>query len=132
MAGLDPVTAGINLVDDIGSRLADFFDPTKKAQAQAALEQVKTGAILERYKLSISVILAEAQSGSWLTRSWRPITMLTFLALIVSWWLGWTPPRVTDDLVSQLFGIIKWALSGYTVGRSVEKAAPAVARVLKG
>ena len=30
-----------------------------------------------------SVITAEAQGASWLQRNWRPITMLTFLALVV-------------------------------------------------
>src|SRR6266403_3237491 len=29
------------------------------------------------------VILAEAQGGSWLQRNWRPITMMTFLVLVV-------------------------------------------------
>lgn len=131
MAAIDPITAGLNLVDDIGTRLADYFDPTKKAQAQAALDQIKTGAEMERYKLQVSVIVAEAQSGSWLTRSWRPITMLVFLWLIVSYWYGWHASGLSDELVDQLFQIIKIGLGGYVVGRSAEKLAPAVTAALK-
>jgi 1,4-dihydroxy-2-naphthoate octaprenyltransferase len=131
MAGMDPLTAGLNLVDDIGSRLADFFDPTKKAQAAAVLEQVKTGAAMEQLKLAVSVIVAEAQSGSWLTRSWRPITMLTFLWLIVSYWYGWHAANLSDALVGELFTIIKIGLGGYVIGRSGEKIAPVIAKALK-
>ena len=41
-------------------------------------------------------IRAEAMGDSWLQRSWRPITMLTFVSLIVAKWLGFTAPGVTE------------------------------------
>ena len=127
----DPITAGLNLIDDLGKSLADFFDPTKKAEAQAVLEKAKTGAAMEQLNAQVRVIVAEAQSGSWLTRSWRPITMLVFLWLIVSYWYGWHAADLTPALVDQLFQIIKIGLGGYVIGRSAEKVAPVVAKALK-
>ncbi|MEW5890749.1 MAG: 3TM-type holin [Pseudomonadota bacterium] len=40
------------------------------------------GQALVELEKSASVVVAEAQSESWITRSWRPITMLTFVGLI--------------------------------------------------
>ena len=37
----------------------------------------------EVLKHRAGIITAEAQGQSWLQRSWRPITMLTFLGLVV-------------------------------------------------
>jgi hypothetical protein len=67
------------------------------------------------------IIVAEAQSESWIARSWRPITMLTFVTLVVAKWLGWTAPGITPDQELALLDIIKVGLGGYVVGRSGEK-----------
>jgi hypothetical protein len=67
------------------------------------------------------VIVAEAQGGSWIQRNWRPVTMLTFVGLIVAHWLGWTAPGLTEDMTLALLEIIKIGLGGYVVGRSAEK-----------
>ena len=73
-------------------------------------------------KASMSIIVAEAQSGQWLAANWRPITMLTFVGLIVAHWLGWTSPNLSEAQVLALLEIVKIGLGGYVVGRSVEKA----------
>lgn len=73
------------------------------------------------------VIASEASSGSWLTSSWRPITMLTFLALVVCDSFGW----LHSPLAPQAWTLLQIGLGGYTVGRSVEKVAlPIVKAVL--
>ena len=74
------------------------------------------------------VIRAEVNSESWLTRNWRPITMLTFLALMVAYYVGLTPPNLDKATVAEMLSVIKIGLGGYIVGRSVEKAV----RYLKG
>jgi len=74
------------------------------------------------------VIRAEVNSESWLTRNWRPITMLTFLALMVAYYIGLTPPNLDKATVAEMLSVIKIGLGGYIVGRSVEKAV----RYLKG
>lgn len=68
-----------------------------------------------------SVISAEAKGESWLQRSWRPITMLIFVFLVVLKWLGVTPPGITESVELQLMSLIKIGLGGYIIGRSGEK-----------
>ncbi len=76
-----------------------------------------------------SIIRAEANSESWLTRSWRPIAILFFVFCIGSYWFGFAPPYLVEnpDVVNEVFGIIKLALGGYVMGRSVEKTVKTVA-----
>ena len=66
------------------------------------------------------VIKAEAGGQSWMQRSWRPITMLTFLALVVADTFGLTEFRLAD----QAWALLQIGLGGYVVGRSAEKIAP--------
>jgi Holin of 3TMs, for gene-transfer release len=73
------------------------------------------------------VIAAEASSGSWLTSSWRPITMLTFLALVVLDSFG----LLHSPLAPQAWTLLQIGIGGYTIGRSVEKVAPIVVNALK-
>jgi hypothetical protein len=73
------------------------------------------------------VIAAEASSSNWLASSWRPITMLTFLALVVANSLGW----LHEPLAPQAWSLLQIGLGGYTVGRSAEKIAPVVMAAFK-
>lgn len=68
-----------------------------------------------------SIITAEAKSEHWLAACWRPIVMLVFTALVVSFWMGWSDPEITDDQINELFLLIQIGLGGYVVGRSAEK-----------
>lgn len=77
------------------------------------------------------VVIAEATGASWLQRSWRPITMLVFVTLIVARWLGLTAENLTSELEMQLFSIIKIGLAGYVGGRSVEKVVQIGAQAVK-
>lgn len=71
-------------------------------------------------KAAASIINTEA-NGNWIQRSWRPLTMLTFVGLVVCKWMGWTDQSVTEAVELQLMEIIKIGLGGYVVGRTVEK-----------
>lgn len=73
------------------------------------------------------VIAAEASSGNLLTSSWRPITMLTFLALVVADSFGW----LHSPLAPQAWSLLQIGLGGYTVGRSVEKVALPIVAMMK-
>lgn len=68
------------------------------------------------------IIKAEAAGASWMQRSWRPITMLTFLVLVVCDSFGWLAFRLAE----QAWNLLQLGLGGYVIGRSVEKVAPAV------
>lgn len=73
------------------------------------------------------IITAEAQGASWMQRSWRPVTMLTFLALVVLDALGILPNR----LAPEAWTLLQLGLGGYVVGRSAEKMMPKVAEVMR-
>lgn len=114
---------------------------TLSADAKAAIQTAAVNAQIAQstkemdYKMQIleaqsKVITAEAQSGSWLTQNWRPITMLTFLVLVVVSWFRGPPPNMPADMVMKLFDIIQLGLSGYVIGRSVEKTVPAITKAI--
>lgn len=63
------------------------------------------------------IITAEAQSQSWIARNWRPISMLTFLVLVVGDSFGLLP----NDLAPEAWTLLQIGLGGYVVGRSAEK-----------
>ena len=69
-----------------------------------------------------SIIKAEATGKSWLQRNWRPITMLTFLVLVVCDSFGFLKFR----LANEAWTLLQIGLGGYVVGRSAEKIVPAV------
>lgn len=72
------------------------------------------------------VILAEAQGGSWLQRNWRPITMITFLVLVVCDSFGLLAFR----LAAEAWSLLKIGLGGYVIGRSAEKVAVPMAQAV--
>ena len=56
----------------------------------------------ETLAMQATIITAEAQGESWIQRSWRPITMLTFVALVVARWMGYSAENVTPELEEDL------------------------------
>lgn len=109
-----------------------FPDPEQKAKAEQEVlvqlmqhqSQIETAAA--------GIIQAEAASTHWLAANWRPITMLTFLGLIVARWFGWAAPNLAEAEYIKLWSIVEFGLGGYVVGRSVEKIAPSVADAIRG
>lgn len=73
------------------------------------------------------VITAEAQGAGWLQRTWRPITMLTFLVLVVADTFGLTECR----LASEAWTLLQIGLGGYVIGRSAEKVIPKITEVMR-
>ena len=63
------------------------------------------------------IITAEATGESWMQRNWRPITMLTFLALVVCDSFGLLTFRLADDA----WILLQIGLGGYVVSRGGEK-----------
>jgi hypothetical protein len=63
------------------------------------------------------IIEAEAKGAGVLQRNWRPITMLTFLVLVVLDALGQLPFRLAEDA----WTLLQIGLGGYVAGRSAEK-----------
>ena len=104
----------------------------ERLAAKAVLLELQTGLMSQTldYEKQLaqsqaSIIVAEATANSWLTRTWRPITMLTFVALVV--WSQFTGMEIPPDL----WFVIKIGLGGYLGGRSVEKSVEGVVKVMK-
>ncbi|MGR6871222.1 3TM-type holin [Pseudomonas sp. HK3] len=77
-------------------------------------------------KAQSAIIIAEANSQSWIARNWRPITMLTFLILIIADTFGLTEFRLSVEA----WALLKIGLGGYVVGRSAEKIMPNVMKAI--
>lgn len=77
-------------------------------------------------EMRANVIMTEAKGDSWLQRSWRPITMLTFLILVVLHHAGWLAIELTD----QMWGLLKIGIGGYIGSRGAEKIVPAIMSTL--
>ncbi len=78
-------------------------------------------------KAKAEIIMSEARSDSWIARNWRPITMLTFLALVVLDQTGQLAFRLADEA----WLLLQIGLGGYVVGRSAEKVGVPLLRALK-
>ena len=109
-----PILPIISLVGKAIDKI--FPDPSQAAQAKAQLLELEQMGQLEELKTATEAIVSEA-SGSWLQRSWRPITMLTFLFLVVCDAFGFLAFRLAD----QAWILLQIGLGGYVVGRSGEK-----------
>jgi hypothetical protein len=132
-----------NFIPIIGTVLDKVFGVVDKAIPDKDLAtklkaELQQNILLKDYDLitkelesKSSVILAEAKSESWLTRTWRPITMLVFVGLVVSDWLGFSAPNLTSELKMKVFDIIQLGIGGYVVGRSAEKVGSVVAETLR-
>lgn len=94
----------------------------KMAEIEASLTTAALDADRELAKARGEVIAAEAKSEHPITAMWRPITMLSFVVLLFLIAFGWVKADVLAAVPSDLWDIIKLGLTGYVVGRSVEKA----------
>ena len=133
MAGLVDIVAGIfKPISDVVDHVTVSGDEKAKLQGAVIAGQLQAAQSTMDYEGKLldaksSIILAEAKSESWIARNWRPITMLTFLGLVVCDAFGWLPFR----LAGEAWTLLQLGLGGYVVGRSVEKtAAPIVGAVV--
>lgn len=114
------------LIGPIASLVGKVIDkavPDKAEALRLKFEVTQQIQQLEATELqgAIDIIRAEAQGGSWIQRSWRPILMLWFAALIGAHWLGFTPANLPPEAVDGLLSIVQVGIGGYVVGRSGEK-----------
>lgn len=124
------IAALLPILGSIGAQIAkslfpDPADETKRIEVEQKFQLALLNQTAAVEKAAADIIMAEAGGDSWLQKSWRPLTMVTFVGLIVAKWLGFTAPGVTEALELQLFEIIKIGLGGYVIGRSAEKVATA-------
>lgn len=73
-------------------------------------------------ELKSNIIVSEAKGESWIQRTWRPITMLTFLCLICGHYLGLLAFPIAD----QMWTLLQIGIGGYIASRGVEKVIPSI------
>lgn len=114
------ISGVLSLVDKI------IPDPQKAAEAKLKVLELQQNGELKELEEAASIVRAEAQGESTIQRTWRPIVMLTFTALIVFRWLGvmtifGVNVQIDPQLEIKLFDIVQLGLGGYVIGRSAEK-----------
>ncbi|BDD08544.1 hypothetical protein FUAX_09760 [Fulvitalea axinellae] len=91
----------------------------EKGKLKRQISEAVMNFFLNVLALQVQVITAE-MNGNFLQRSWRPVTMLVFVAIIAYGHF------VDIEISPQLFPLVKIGLGGYVVGRSAEKIAKTV------
>lgn len=80
----------------------------------------------ELVNASRDVVVAEAQSKSWIARNWRPITMLNFSAIlfnnyILAPWLGYAGVEAPVlEIPPEMWTLLTIGIGGYIAGRTIE------------
>lgn len=122
---VSPIT---DLIDNLHTSTEEKLllrNELKTLENELALQQLKT------YETTLNaqsnIITAEAKGDSWLQRSWRPITMLTFLVLVVCDSFGLLSFRLTESA----WTLLQIGLGGYVGGRSIEKVAKVIAPIIE-
>jgi len=119
----------------IGSVIGPLFGVIDKAVAdkdlaikiKADIQSQLLSLSAEETKASTSVILAEIQGASWLQRNWRPLLMLTIVAIIANNYILFPYmqlmglPAVVLELPDKLYQLMVVGVGGYVVGRTGEK-----------
>jgi hypothetical protein len=125
-----PVTAILGTATAILNKI--FPDPLERAKAESLLLELHQKGELKELESVMNIIVAEAKSEHWIVAAWRPITMLTFAAIVANNYilypylsLFWTEAPVLD-LPPDMWAVIKIGLGGYVVGRSAEKVAKTI------
>ncbi len=87
---------------------------------------------LDELAKQAGVIKTEAQGEGWLQRSWRPIVMLVFTALIVCRWMSWALPDISETLELNLLGIVQLGIGRYIASRGLEKVTKSIRGSVNG
>lgn len=116
---LDKIVPDADTKAKLAHDIATLADTQSHAEIMAGIDQAK------------AVIVAEANSDSWIAKNWRPMTMLVFTFIVANNYilypymsLFWeSAPEL--ELPEHLWDLLKIGLGGYVVGRSAEKTAKA-------
>ena len=118
------------LIPSIGRSIEKFIpDKDLAANLTHEIEVLVMGIQSSLIQAKASIIVAEAQGASWIQRSWRPITMLSFVFIIFNNYV-FVPYAVAftgDDVIPMLdippgmWSLLTVGIGGYIGGRSYEK-----------
>lgn len=115
----DPISAISDLVKTGMDKI--FPDANEKQRSQLT-------EFLDTLSNQTKIIVTE-MSGNWLQKSWRPILMLSIVAIVVNNYIIYpylslfTSKTLILELPQDLYALMKIGVGGYIVGRSGEKIA---------
>ena len=119
------VEKGLDIVDDLVPD-KDLAEKLKTEIKSKIMELVHTELIVT-INAQKDIILGEVQGQSWFQRNWRPVLMLTIVAIVANNYLlypylslFWAQAPVLE-LPDHLYSLMKIGVGGYIVGRSAEK-----------
>lgn len=113
----DTATGLIKAVGVLGKDLRTAITGDIPAELRADLLGKTLDITTKLIDVQSNVIVAEAGGKSWLQRTWRPITMMVFLVLVILDSFEWLP----SPLAPQAWTLLSIGLGGYVIGRSAEK-----------
>jgi len=121
-----------NIITTIFPMLAKIIDKAvpDKAEANRLIAEIQQELLKqsgEETKMATQVLLAEVGGESVLQRNWRPILMLSVVAIVVNNYILYPYlilfglPATVLELPGELFSLMTVGVGGYVVGRSGEK-----------
>ncbi len=102
---------------------------------QRLKQQIEAKLIDQESALTLAardVLVAEAKGESWMQRNWRPLTMLSFTAIIVNNYLlapyvqAFGGVAVVLDIPGGMWNLLTMGLGGYVIGRTLEKTGSSI------
>jgi hypothetical protein len=106
-------------------------DKDEANRIKADLTKVFETADLSKFTAMIEgqtkILMGEIQGQSWMQRNWRPVLMLTIVAIVANNYILYpylslfTEKAVVLDLPDKLYNLMTVGVGGYIVGRSAEK-----------
>ncbi len=116
-----------DLIDSLHTSEEEKLEAKRRilnSQTELALKMLSyEGKLIEQQH---ATVIAEANGQSWLQRNWRPLTMLTFLLLVVLDSFG----VLTNRLAPEAWLLLQIGLGGYVAGRSIEKVMPSINKIV--
>ena len=116
------------LIPSIGESIKKFVkDKDLAAQLENDIQTKLVNFQSDVVQAKASIIVAEAQGKSFLQRTWRPITMMSFVAIIVNNYIfvpyavsfGLSVPML--DIPPGMWSLLTVGIGGYIGGRTYEK-----------
>jgi hypothetical protein len=134
-----------DVIGDVIKPVTDLVDnlhtsEEEKMMVKERIDKIKnelTFRLIDTYNKEIEakkdIIVAEAK-GSWLQSNWRPVLMLTIVAIVANNYIVYpylsmfTEKAVILDLPDKLWNLMLVGVGGYIAGRTGEKITDTIKR----
>ena len=117
-----------NTVDAVGKIVDNVFtNDEEKSEAKKQISELVLKSLNQVADAQAEVIKTEMK-GNFLQKSWRPITMLTMVVILVCKWFAFTDSSIPLELEVELMSLLKIGIGGYIGGRSIQKVADKITK----